>query len=290
VFSFQERRSEMRILSTLLALGLLAFGATQAADEAKAEGGLVEKIQDLNLTDAQETKIADIIKEYRPKNAEAIKELASLVKEELDKARAVLTPAQKEKLETLKEARKEAREECLAHHVSHLRELDLTDDELTQIGDIRKEFRPRIAKAMQSLQALLNDTQRKAREEGLKAGKTRREVLQSLNLTDEQKDKVANVAKEVGAAVREEMEKIRELLSAGQKDKLQDVKDESREKVRDRLAHRIANLKDLELTDEQKTKLAEIRKEYRPRIHEAGNKFRASVREEVEMIVAAIKG
>jgi Spy/CpxP family protein refolding chaperone len=280
----------MRILSALLALGMLAFGANHAADEPKAEGGLVERIQDLNLTEAQETRIADIIKEYRPKNTEAMKELASLVKEEMEKVRAVLTTAQKEKLETLKEERKENREECLAHRVAHLKELDLTDDELAQIGDIRKEFRPRVARAMQSLQGLLNDTQRKAREEGLKAGKTRKEVLQSFNLTDEQKDKVGAVAKEVGAAVREEMEKIRDLLSAGQKEKLQELKDEGSEKVRDRLAHRIANLKDLELTDEQKTKLAEIRKEYRPRIHEAGNKFRASVREEVEMIVAAIKG
>jgi Spy/CpxP family protein refolding chaperone len=280
----------MKILSALLALALLAFAANLAADEPKAERGLVEKIQDLNLTEAQETRIADVIKEYRPKNAEAMKELASLVKEEMDKVRAVLTPAQKEKLETLKEERKEAREECLTHRVAHLKELDLTDDELTRIGDIRKEFRPRIAKAMQSLHGLLNDKQRQAREDALKAGKTRKEILQSLNLSDEQKDKVAAVGKEVGAAVREEMEKIRDLLSEGQKEKLQDVKEETREKVRDRLAHRIANLKDLELTDVQQTKLAEIRKEYRPRIHEAGNKFRASVREEVEMIVAAIKG
>ena len=47
------------------------------------------------------------------------------------------------------------------------------------------------------------------------------------------------------------------------------------------MAHRIANLKDLNLTDEQKTKIAEIRKEYRPKVHEAGNKLRASVREEI---------
>src|SRR5262249_59679403 len=111
-----------------------------------------------------------------------------------------------------------------------------------------------------------------------------------LKLTDEQKEKLAAVAKEVGSAVREEMEKIRDVLTAGQKEKLQDLKEERAEHVRDRQAHRIANLKDLELTDEQKTKLAEIRKEYRPKIQEAGNKLRASFREEVEMIVAALKG
>ena len=281
----------MKTLSAALALAaLLSFGAKLAADEAKAEGGLAERLQDLNLTEEQETRIADIRKEFRTKNAEAIKELAAVVKEELDKVRAVLTAEQKEKLQTLKEERRESRENCLAHRLAHLRNLDLTDDEMTKIADIRKEFRPRIAKAMKGLEGLLNEEQRKAREEGLKAGKRRKEVLESLKLTDEQKEKVATVAKEVGSVVREEMEKIRDVLSAGQKEKLQELKEERKERVRDRLAHRIANFKDLDLTDEQKTKLMEIRKEYRPRIHEAGNKLRAAFREEVEMIVAAIKG
>ena len=53
---------------------------------------------------------------------------------------------------------------------------------------------------------------------------------------------------------------------------------------------RIANLKDLNLTDDQKTQIADIRKEYRPKVHEAGNKLRATVREEVEAILAVIKG
>src|SRR5262245_10920222 len=281
----------MKTLSASLALAaLLLFGAKLGADEEKAERGLADRIQDLNLTEDQETRIVDIRKEFRTKNAEAIKELAAVVKEELEKVRAVLTAEQKEKLQTLKEERREAREDCLAHRIAHLRDLDLTDDEMAKIADIRKEFRPRIAKAMKGLEGLLSDEQRKAREEGLKAGKRRKEVLESLKLTDEQKEKVVTVAKEVGGGVREELERIRDVLNAGQKEKLQELKDETKERVRDRMAHRIANLKDLDLTDEQKTKLAEIRKEYRPKIHEAGNKLRATFREEVEMIVAAIKG
>src|SRR5262249_36231272 len=145
-------------------------------------------------------------------------------------------------------------------------------------------------KAMKGLEGLLSDEQRKAREEAVKAGKRRKEVLESLKLTREQKEKVATVGKEEGGVVREEMEKIGDVVTAGQKEKLQDLKEERRERVRDRMAHRIANLRDLGLTDEQKTKLAEIRKECGPKIHEAGNKLRASFREEVEMIVAAIKG
>jgi Spy/CpxP family protein refolding chaperone len=56
------------------------------------------------------------------------------------------------------------------------------------------------------------------------------------------------------------------------------------------MAHRIANLKDLNLSEEQQTKIADIRKEYRPKVHEAGNKLRGTVREEVEAIIAVIKG
>jgi hypothetical protein len=56
------------------------------------------------------------------------------------------------------------------------------------------------------------------------------------------------------------------------------------------MAHRIANLRDLNLTEQQKSQLADIRKEFRPKVHEAGNKLRAAVREEVEQIVAVLKG
>jgi hypothetical protein len=86
------------------------------------------------------------------------------------------------------------------------------------------------------------------------------------------------------------MEKIRDVLSEGQKEKLQEFREECKERVRDRMAHRIANLRDLNLTNEQKSQIAEIRKEYRPKVHEAGNKLRAAVREEVEQIVAVLKG
>ena len=279
----------MRMLSTVLAVvALLALGAKVAAQEAK-EGVLVVTIQDLNLTDEQEAKIVDIMKEFRTKNADTLKELTSAAREEMDKVSAVLTAEQKTKLAALKEERKEAREECLAHRIAHLQELDLTDDEMTKIGEIRSEFRPKMAKAAKQLEGLLSDAQKKTRQEGVKAGKKRKEIVASLNLTDDQKQKVAAVAKELGGLLREEAEKVRDVLSASQKEELQDLKAERRERVRDRRAHRIANLKDLNLTDEQKTKLADIRKEYRPKVHEAGNKARAAVREEIEMIVAVLK-
>jgi Spy/CpxP family protein refolding chaperone len=280
----------MRILSTVLAVAtMLALGARLAAEEPKAEGRLFEALQDLNLTDEQEAKIADIMKEHRPKNVEALKELGSVVKEEMEKANAVLTPEQQATLAKLKEERKDSREDCLAHRIAHLKELDLTEDELTKIGEIRSQFRPEIAKAAKELEGLLSPEQKKARDDGVNSGKKRREILASLNLTNDQKGKVAAAAKEAGDAVREEVGKIKDVLSAGQKEQLQDLKDERRERVRDRWAHRIENAKELNLTAEQKTKLSEIRKEYRPRVHEAGNKARASIREELEMIVAVVK-
>jgi Spy/CpxP family protein refolding chaperone len=277
------------MLSTVMAVAaVLALGAKLAAYQEKTEV-VIETIQDLNLTDEQEAKIADIMKDFRTKNADALKELTSVAKEEMEKVGAVLTPEQKTKLATLKEERKEARQECLAHRIANLKELDLTDDEMTKIGEIRSEFRPKIVKAMKELEGLLNDDQKKAREGGVKAGKKRKEILESFKLTDDQKVKLAAVAKEVGALVREEAEKVRDVLNASQKEQLAELKDERKEHIRDRMAHRIANLKDLNLTDEQKTKLADIRKEYRPKIQEAGNKLRAAIREDVEMIVAVLK-
>ncbi len=160
----------------------------------------------------------------------------------------------------------------------------------TKIGEIRKEYRPKIEKAVKQLEGLLSDDQKKARADALKANKKRREVMEAMKLTDDQKEKVQNVAKELAGIVREEMEKIRDVLSAEQKEKLQDLKEERGERVRDRMAYRIANLKDLNLTEDQKTQIADIRKEYRPKVQEAGNKLRATVREEVESIVAVLKG
>jgi len=285
----------MRILCVVLTLVAAMSVSPMLLAEAKGDRsgageGLAERIQDLNLTDAQETKITEIRKEYRPRVQEAAKDLVGVVKEEVEKVRAVLTPEQREKLQALKEERKERRHEGLAERFAHLGELDLTDAEMTEIAAIRKEYRPKMVKVMEGLRGILTPEQKQAREEGLKAGKKRREVLASLNLTDEQKEKVAAVCKDVGGLVREELEKIADVLTDEQKAKLLDLKDERRERVRDRLACRIANLKDLGLTDEQKTAIAEIRKEYRPKVQEAGNKLRALVREEVAMILGVVKG
>jgi Spy/CpxP family protein refolding chaperone len=286
----------MRTLKAVVALvlGMAVYATLLAAADQKAEGKvgvvLVERIQDLHLTDEQETKIADIRKECRPKVQKEFKELTILVKEEMEKIQGVLTPEQRKKVAELKEERKEFREERLAERLAHLHELDLTEAEKAKFLEIRKEFRPQIEKAMKGLEGILSDEQKKAREEALKAGKKRKEVIAALKLTDAEKKKVEDVGKELRTIVREELTKMRDVLTEGQKEKLQEFKEERREHVRNRHAHIIANLKDLNLTDEQKEKIAAIRKDYRPKVHEAGNKLRATIREEVDMILADIKG
>jgi len=284
----------MRTLCSVLTLAAaLTSGAKLFAEEKAAEkptGSLVDGIQDLNLTDEQEAKIADIRKEYRSKVQGGAKDLATLIKEEVEKARGVITDEQKTKLAALRDERKALREERLTERLAHLEELDLTDAEMAKVAAIREEYRPKIVKALESMRGLLTNDQRMTREEALKAGKNRREILAALKLSDEQKEKIAAVGKELRALVREELEKMRDVLSEGQKEKLDEFKEERKERVRDRMAHALMNFKDLNLTADQKTKLADIRKEYRPKIHEAGNKLRATVREEMEAIVAVLKG
>jgi Spy/CpxP family protein refolding chaperone len=286
----------MRTLLALVALAVAMLVYTSlpaAADEQpgrRATGRFAERIQDLHLSDQQEAKIADIRKEFRPKVQEAAKELASVVKEEVEKAQGVLTAEQKTKLQTAREEMKQMRAESLAEELAHLGDLQLTDAEITQIANTRKEFRPQIEKALDELEGLLSDAQKKARQEALQGGKKRREVLESLRLSDATKEKLHNVCRKVSTLCREEMEKLRGVLSSEQKEKFQDVREETKENVRDRMAHRIATMKELNLTDVQKSEIAAIRKAYRPRVQEADSKLRASVREEVEAILAVLKG
>jgi len=295
-FAPSPKEAVMRTLmaAMALALGMLVFAPLSAAAQEnadqKATGRFAEALLDLHLTDQQEARIADLRKEFRPKVQEAGKELAGIVKDEVEKVRAVLTPEQRTKVETAREERKEQRAECLAQRFAHLEELDLTDAECARFENIRKEFRPKIEKAVQELTGILTDEQKRTREQARTSGTKRREALEAFKLTGDQKEKLTAVGKNLGTLVREEMEQIRDVLNEAQRAQLGELKDERTEHVRDRMACRIANMKDLNLTDEQKAQIASIRKEFRPKVQEAGNKLRAAVREEVEGMVAVMKG
>jgi Spy/CpxP family protein refolding chaperone len=264
----------------------IPVGAGQRGEKVKE--GLAERMQDLDLTDAQEAKILEIRKEGRPKVLEAAKQLVAIVKQEVEMIKDELTPDQKTKIKDIREERAEFRGERLGERIAHLKELDLTESELAKIKEIHKDYHGKTVKAMKTLDGLLTEEQKNARAKALEAGMKRREVIASLKLTDEQKEKVEVIGKEVRVNVHNELMKMRDVLTETQKEKLQELKEERREHVRDRLAHAIAHFKDLELTDAQKEKITAIRSEYRPKVQEAGNRLRATIREEVEAIVSAI--
>lgn len=273
-----------------LAGGIALGGPPEVQDQKKLmPARSVERLRDLNLTDAQEAAIAGIREEYAPRIDEAVAELNAVVKEEIDQARAVLTPEQREQLGAMKQERKLWRMEGVVQRCAHLGALDLTDEEMTRIADIRKEYRPKLAKALEGLKGILTPEQASLREEALKAGKPRREVLASLKLTDDQKTKVEAVGNEVRTLVREELEKVRAVLTPEQLVKLTAMKEERKDRVRDRVVFDIANYKELKLTDEQKSRIEAIRTEYRPRVETAGDQLRALVREELAAIIAVVK-
>src|ERR1700757_1024930 len=97
-------------------------------------------------------------------------------------------------------------EEVLAAEIvsemRQLRDLDLTEGEKTEIAEIRNEYRPKIVRALEGLRGTLTPGQAKVREDALKAGKSRREVIATLQLTDDQKAKVESVGKECGRSCR----------------------------------------------------------------------------------------
>jgi Spy/CpxP family protein refolding chaperone len=269
--------------------------ASQQQQEEQQRPGLVVQeevfvvtIQDLPLSEQQEARINDIRKEYRPKVEQSAKELKTLVTEEVDQIRNALTPEQRAKIRTMLEQREQFKVESLAQAIANLKELDLSEDELAKIQKIHSEFRPKMATARKQLKGLLTDEQKEARKEAIEAGKSRREVLASLNLTSAQTEELESVGKQLKDLVTDEAAKIRDVLTAEQRQKLEDFREERKEMVRDRLAHQIANLKDLNLTDQQKTTLMNIRQEFRPKIQEAGDKLRAAVGEEVQKIVVTL--
>ena len=160
---------------------------------------------------------------------------------------------------------------------------------MDKIDEIRNEYCPKIVQALKGLKGTLTPEQAKVREDALKAGKSRREVMASLQLTDDQKAKVESVGKEVRTLVQEELAKMRDVLTPEQQEKIESTKEDRREHVRDRLASKIANLKELDLTDQQVSQIKAIRAEYRPKAQEAGSNLRTIVREEIAAIVAVLK-
>jgi Spy/CpxP family protein refolding chaperone len=276
------------LVLALTASGMCFAGQPQPRSKPGMGVGAAERLRDINLTEAQEATIAGIRDEYAPRVEEAVDQLRDVIKEEAQQARAVLTPEQLKKLETMKLDHQDLQVWGLAARIAHVSELGLTEDEMERIANIRNEYRPKVIKVLDGLRGILTPEQAKIREDALKAGKSRREVVASLKLTDDQKAKVESAGKEVRVLVREELTKMRDVLNPEQQDKLAAMKEDRQEHVRDRLAFGIEHYKELNLTDQQKQQIQAIRAEYRPRVENAGDDVRAIVREELAAIVAVL--
>jgi Spy/CpxP family protein refolding chaperone len=266
----------------------VATAVEEDAQDAKPRIRVIT-IKDIELTDEQEARIAAIRKEYGTKIKDEAEQLKKLATEELDKIRNTFTPEQRTKVREFIAEQKEFKVESLAHALANLEALDLTQAELQKIAEIRKDFRPKMEERLKQSDSLLTDEQKKAREEAIKANKPRREVLQALNLSSEQRAELENISKDFKDLVGNEVAKIRDVLTDAQKETLQDLRAERREMVRNHLAHQLANLRDLNLTDEQKATLMQVRQEYGPRIQELGNKLRGSISDEVGKVVEVLK-
>ncbi len=273
----------------LVGNGLYVSNDAYGQRQQPAREAIAERLQDMNLTDEQEAKLADIRKQFSTMVEKDKKELADVVQAEVAKVKAVLTGPQTEMLKNLKDERAERRAESLAERIARLEDLDLTADEMTKVAAFRKESRPKIAKALENLKGALTEDQRKARAEALEAGKKPSEVIASLKLTSEQKEKLTAAGKEVREHFQQEMEQLRGILDTESAEKLAEQKSGRKEHARDHMASAIENYRELNLTDEQKSQIATIRKDYGPKIHEASNKLRTNVREELAAVGAAMK-
>lgn len=279
-------------VATLVAMsmGLAAQPPGQATPPvAGIRAPSVERLRDLALTESEEATIAGIREEYAPRVEEAIQQLAAVVKDECDAARAILTPEQRVKLELMREVRKDWRADGVADRLARLKDLDLTDTERAELQDIRKEFRPKIVKELENLKRILTPEQALLREQLLRAGKPRREVITALNLTDDQKVKVEAIAVQIRTLIHDEINRMRDVLTPEQQEKVAALREQNRERARDRMILAMLAYDDLKLTDDQKARIQTVREEYRPRVEQAGDNLRAIIREELAAIVEVLK-
>jgi len=110
-----------------------------------------------------------------------------------------------------------------------LQGLTLTDEQKAKLGEIQKEFGPKLVEAGKKRAAILTAEQRKAEAAARKAamaeGKKGKDVMQAVldavKPTDEQKAKLAEVQKERGAVEKCLREKVMGVLTPEQQKKFQ---------------------------------------------------------------------
>ncbi len=106
--------------------------------------------------------------------------------------------------------------------------LDLTADQKGQVEKIRKEFEPKLDALRKKIAEVLTPEQRRAQAEAMKAAKqagkkgadAKRMVEEAVKLTDDQKQKLAELRKEMSALEKEARAQIMNLLTPEQREKV----------------------------------------------------------------------
>jgi len=107
--------------------------------------------------------------------------------------------------------------------------LDLSDEQKDKLGKIRDDFEAKREKIYEKLGEVLTDEQKqtakealdKANESGKKDAAFYRSLEASLKLTDEQKQKMEPIGRELRTVVTDTMKLVTDVLTPDQKEKLQ---------------------------------------------------------------------
>ena len=241
------------------------------------EKELREKTQAILTPEQREQLKAKMAERMKMAEQEAVpwnmlKEL-NLTDEQKEKIKAILTPEQREQLKTkMAEHMKMVEQKAVTMGPwNMLKELNLTDEQKAKVQELRKEYQSKFKAASDSV---LTTDQKKARDDAIKAakeaGKMGGVVSVKLKLTDEQKAKMREAIKPLE---KEVSEKTQAILTPEQREQLKTKMAEHMKMVEQKavMMGPWNMLKELNLTDEQKAKVQELRKKYQSKFKEASD-------------------
>lgn len=146
-----------------------------------------------------------------------------------------LLAGDKEKKEAKKREKKPAKEFSLANQaLKHLTKAELTEEQISKIKELSKQYTPKVLAARKKLDSILTDEQKKQRREAIaaakKAGKKPREVITSFKLTTEQQEAQEAARKEMRGAQGEYIKAVFALLTPEQREKVRAERKKGSEK------------------------------------------------------------
>ena len=112
--------------------------------------------------------------------------------------------------------------------VEHVKNLNLTADQKTKLGELKKQYAPKLKELAGAREKVLTADQKKARDEAVKAARAagkrgpevRKSIEAAMNLTDAQKTTLAEGRKAMGTLNKEIMGKVSTILTPEQQEVL----------------------------------------------------------------------